>query len=125
MQDKSVHVVFQVLNFLTSPSSFSYDLLPIDKWILTILAKHHGDLGIFPKQETIAKEANLSKRYTRDRLDHLKDIGLISVKRINRRHHYFLEFLSTTVQPEMHSEVIHREMRVQLQIPSECSCRSH
>lgn len=124
MQENKIHVVFQVLNFLTDPSSFSYDLLLIDKFILIILAKHHGELGIFPKQETLAKEANLSKRYTRERLLHLQKIGLISVKKINRRHHYFLEFLSTTVQPQLHSEVIHNEIRVQPQLHSECSYRS-
>lgn len=86
---KDIHLVFQLLNFLTSDEIEKYNLLLIDKWILTILAKHNGKEGIFPSQVTIAKKARIDLRYLERRLKYLKSIGLISTQRIKRSLNYY------------------------------------
>lgn len=100
MSEKLIHIVFLVLNYLVSESAEEYKLLPIDKWILTILAKHHGAYGIFPNQSTIAREAKITLRYTKLRIKYLESIGLISINRMNRKNHYELSFLSTIGEPQ-------------------------
>lgn len=97
---RPIHLVFQVLNFLTSPESNKYNLLAIDKWILTVLSKHNGHFGIFPSQATLAKETNVSLRYIQLRLKHLESIGLILIKKVRRHNHYTLNFLSTIGEPQ-------------------------
>jgi hypothetical protein len=92
--NKYIHVVFQVLNSLANKNSDLNNLLPIDKLLLIILAKHKGKNGIFPKHETIAKEANITRRYAIQRLLYLEELGIISINRRNKTNHYFLNFLS-------------------------------
>src|SRR5213075_2168567 len=95
MSEKIIHIVFQVLNFIHSASSKTYKLLPIDKLILLNLASHKGIKGIFPMQETIADEVDMTRRHLRNRLKYLEEIGLIFVEKIGRRHYYHLQKLST------------------------------
>ena len=95
MTQKTVHIVFQVLNFLRDLSSRQYKLLPIDKLILITLASHKGTKGIFPMQETLADELGIKRRHLRYRLNHLEKIGLIVIEKVGRKHHYHLQKLST------------------------------
>lgn len=88
---KEIHLIFQLLNFLASPDSNKYNLHPIDKVLLLMLAKHDGGNGIFPSQETISKETKISIRYVRERLTYLKSIDLILIKKVKRNHHYIIQ----------------------------------
>lgn len=92
MQEKKIHIVFQVLNFLYSDECKKHKLLPIDKLILITLAHHKGAKGIFPMQETLAQELNTSLRYIKTRLKHLHKIGFISVQKSHRKNFYALPF---------------------------------
>lgn len=104
MSEKIVHIMFRVVSFLISDESKKYNLLLIDRWILTLLAKHQGIKGIFPNQETIGKEAFISLRYAKTRIKYLESIGLISIKRINHKNHYFFNFLEDPQIPYLNSE---------------------
>jgi len=119
MQEKTVHIVFQVLNYLTNPTIKKPKLLPIDKLILLKLASHKGEKGIFPMQETLASTLETSLRYMKTRLKYLEKIGLIYVEKVHRNNHYHLPFLSTigdlqipyqesSGDPQITSQVIHR-----------------
>ena len=121
---KEIHIVFQVLNYLVSEQSAQHKLLPIDKFILIILAKHHGARGIFPNQETIAREIQSSLRYTKTRIKHLENSGLISIKRLNRKNHYILDFLETMGDLQVTSSYPQQETIGDLQITSQGIYRS-
>lgn len=99
MNNKDIHVVFQVLNFLRNSDVIEYKLLPADKLLLIFLASHFGTQGIFPNQSTLAKEMQCSIRHVRARLKYLQEINLISINCIKRKHHYSLLFLSTEGPP--------------------------
>jgi Helix-turn-helix domain len=62
MSNKSVHIVFQVLNFLHSAYSVSYDLVDAERLLLINLASHQGIKGIYPSKKTLCKE--LKKGYS-------------------------------------------------------------
>lgn len=115
MQGKSVHVVFQVLNFIYSPFCKQYTLLPIDKLILITLAKHKGVRGIFPMQETLAEELCTSIRYLRTRVKHLEKQGLLFVEQINRKNNYYLTFLSTTEDLQIPSKETEEDLQIRSQ----------
>jgi hypothetical protein len=91
MSDKTVHIVFQVINFLHGDLSKSYKLLPIDKLILITLASHHGAKGIFPGQKILTKELGIKLRHLQYRLTHLEKTGLILIEKMGRRHFYHLQ----------------------------------
>lgn len=96
MQEKSIHIVFQVLNFIFSEASSNYRLLPVDRLLLVALAKHHGSKGIYPSTRTLARELHLSKTHIKERINYLDSINLIKINRKNGcSHFYYLEFLST------------------------------
>lgn len=97
MSCKSIHIVFQILNAIKDSSLNKYNLLPIDKLILIILASHQGVNGIFPSQQTLAFELDISVRYIRERIKILQSIGLISIIKVKRSYHYKLENLSTGI----------------------------
>ncbi len=131
MQEKQVHVVFKVINFILGSLSAQYKLLPIDKLILITLASHKGKHGIFPMQETLANELNTSRRYMRARLLYLEKIGLLSVENINKKNHYKLAFLSTIDDlqiPQKENiedlQILHNEKSEDLQIPQQRIYRS-
>jgi hypothetical protein len=93
---KDIHIVFQVLNFLCLPVLDGLKLLPIDKLLLLVLAKHQGVRGIFPSTSTLAKELNISPTYLKRIVNRLDKAGIIGVERkFGTRHHYHLLFLST------------------------------
>jgi biotin operon repressor len=100
MQKKTVHIVFQVLNYLHDVSSRQHKLLPIDKLLLITLASHKGIKGIFPMQETLADELGMTRRHLRNRIKFLEKIGLIFVEKVGRKHHYHLQNLSTIGEPQ-------------------------
>src|SRR3974390_3413322 len=83
MSQKSIHVVFQMLNFLHSDLAKSYNLIPIDRLILINLASHNGKKGICPSTTTIAKELNITSKHVKERLSYLESINLISIRRTN------------------------------------------
>lgn len=96
MQDKEIHVVFQVLNYVFSPISHDNRLLPVHRLLLIALAKHSGVKGIYPSTTTLAKELNVSSRYIKTCLNYLESLNILKIARKNgRSNHYYLEFLST------------------------------
>ncbi len=115
----SKHIMFQVNNFLKTPQCKKHKLLHIDKLILFYLSGHKGDKGIFPMQETLADELEISIRYLRTRLKNLEKKGFLYIENINRKSHYHLIFLSTIEDlqipskekiedPQIRSQRIHR-----------------
>jgi predicted transcriptional regulator len=57
VQSKPLHIVFEVLNFLSSPALSSlYDLSSDEKLLLIFLSKHKGVKGIYPSAHTLARE---------------------------------------------------------------------
>jgi len=56
MSDKTIHIVFQVLNFFASNESDDFLLTANEKILLLFLAKHKGKKGIYPSVLTLAKE---------------------------------------------------------------------
>src|ERR1043165_6962937 len=95
-----MHIVFQVLNFVYGEECLKYDLLPIDKLLLIALAKHHGPKGIYPSQQTLAKELHITERHTRERLCYLRSKSLIFIDDTKRQNHYKLIFLSLIPEPQ-------------------------
>lgn len=105
MTDKSIHIVFQVMNFVFGSSPLNKQLLPIDRLLLLAFAKHKGPKGIYPSQATLAKEVQISTRHLIDRLNYLEKINVIGIDRLSgRSNHYHLEFLSTTPEPQFTGE---------------------
>lgn len=95
--NKTVHTVFQVLNFLRSPDSKQYKLTPVDQLILIYLANHEGKNGIYPSQATLAHDLNIKERHLRDKLVNLRNTGLIMYEKMGRKYHYKL---STIAAPQ-------------------------
>jgi hypothetical protein len=96
MQEKAIHIVFQVMNYIFGETLTDHLLLPVDRLLLLALAKHHGVKGIYPSTKTLAKELRISKTYVKLRINYLESIKLIRIDRkYGCSHSYFLEFLST------------------------------
>lgn len=96
MQEKAIHIVFQVMNYVFAPVSQDHRLLPVHRLLLIALAKHHGVKGIYPSTTTLAKELNVSSRYIKTCLNYLESLHILKIERKNgRSNHYYLEFLST------------------------------
>lgn len=101
MAEKSVHIVFKVLNFLYSNESRKYKLLPNDERILINLSHHNGPKGICPSATTMSKELHISERYVRERLSHLEGLNLIKINQtLGKKNSYDLLFLSTAPEPQ-------------------------
>lgn len=83
MQEKTIHIVFQVLNFLSHPlSSSSYDLSPDEKLILIFLSKHHGQKGIYPSVHTLSRELQRHHTCIRKTLKKLVKKNLLKIQNI-------------------------------------------
>lgn len=98
---KEIHIVFQILNFITSPQAHFYKLTADEKLFILVLAKHKGQKGIYPSLNTLAKELNRHPSSVKRTLKRLEQKGLIYVERgMGRSSHYYLTFpegyLSTT-----------------------------
>jgi hypothetical protein len=94
--NKEIHIVFQVTNFILSPRADELKLLPIERLLLLALAKHHGKRGIYPSTHTLSKELSKSPTYIKRIINRLDKLGIIFVDRkFGTCHHYFLLFLST------------------------------
>ena len=115
MQGKSIHIVFEVINFLLSDEAKKHKLFPIDKLILITLASHKGTKGIFPMQETLADELGIGRRYLRLRIRFLEKSGFLFVEKIGRRHFDHLLNLSTTGEPQIpyHQKIEEPQFRSQ------------
>lgn len=101
MSSKDIHIVFQVLNFISSPQAHLHKLTPDEKLFLIFLAKHKGIKGIYPGIDTLAKELDRHPRNIQRTLARLEKKNLVYVDRsFGRKNHYFLVFpeayLSTT-----------------------------
>jgi len=109
---KPIHIMFEIANFIYSEESEKYNLLPIDKLLLMLLAKHHGPKGIYPSTDTLSKELSVSPTYIKRRIIYLEEQGLITIERkLGSYHRYTLTKLSTdqsTTVDHPPQEVIHR-----------------
>ena len=77
---KSIHIVFQVLNFLSLPElSAHYELSPDEKLMLIFLAKYKGAKGICPRIRTLKKELQRSDRPIQKTLNRLREKKLILI----------------------------------------------
>lgn len=95
-QNKEIHIVFQVNNFLKTKSPLRDRLLQVDMNLLRTLACHHGPKGIFPCIDTLATEVNISPRYVKERLSALKSLKLIDIlQKKGRSNQYRILFVST------------------------------
>jgi hypothetical protein len=108
--DKSIHIVFQVLNFCSSEYSLSYNLSPEEELLLIYLAKHRGVKGIFPSIATLATERHKSRRTIMRSIQSLEQKKLIHVERSQgRSSHYHLIIpdtkLSTTSDTHVTSDI--------------------
>lgn len=89
-----MHIVFQVMNFISNPENEKYQLIPIDRLLLLMLAKHSGPDGIFPSVNTLAKELYITPTYLKDRINLLDEKKIIKIDRkMGCKHYYHLIFL--------------------------------
>jgi hypothetical protein len=107
MQEKQIHIVFQVLNFISGEESESYNISSAEQLLLIMMAKHRGKRGIYPSQATLSKELKCSDRYIRKLLTKLISKKLIhSSLNPGSSNDYHLTLpgmdLSTTPEPEFH-----------------------
>ena len=100
MSEKTVHIVFQVLNFIFQTASDDYALTADEKLILIALAKHKGFKGIYPSVATLARELKRSDSAVRRTLSKLqkKQLILIDYNPGHSSHYHLLipHHLSTT-----------------------------
>lgn len=95
-EKRKPHIVFQVLNFISSDSSLNNQLLPVDRLLLIMLAKHHGTKGIYPSTTTLSDELRVSPTYVKLRIAHLEKLKIIEVvRKSGKSNHYNLTVLST------------------------------
>lgn len=87
---KEIPIFFQLLNFLFGQDSHHYKLSYFDKLLIIGLAKHAGDRGIFPSEETLALELEASDRYVRERTKLLIGKQLLSIIKMGRKKYYFI-----------------------------------
>jgi len=114
--------MFQVANFIYGKESEKYKLLPNDKHILMLFAKHSGPKGIYPSISTLAKELRVSERYVKTRIDYLAGQKLIFIQRINgRKNYYTLCEFSLIGDPQITGEL---EITGDPQITPPVICRS-
>lgn len=92
MSQKTIHIVFQVLNFLSVPYiSQPFELTNDEKLLLIFLAKHKGSKGICMSLKTIAKELDRDYRNIRRSIDRLKSKKILHVDNVKgKRSHYTL-----------------------------------
>jgi hypothetical protein len=113
-EKKEIHIVFQVLNFIKVPHNDR--LLPVDRLLLLMLASHYGSKGIYPSVTTLANEIQMSKTYTKQRLNFLEELKLIKILRKNgQSSSYEFLMLSTTGQPQLTGEL---QLTGQPQLPT-------
>lgn len=94
---KEIHIVFQVLNFLSGSHPITHLLLPTDKLLLIYLAKYKGNKGIFPSITTLARELKMNRHYLMRRLKILEENNLISlIKKHGSCHQYFIHIPTQT-----------------------------
>jgi hypothetical protein len=96
MSEKTVHIVFKVLNFLHSAESKSLNLLDSEKLLLINLASHKGQNGIYPSITTIAKEMKKGYSTIKRLLNSLKEKDLILIHYQRGRVNSYSIKLSTT-----------------------------
>lgn len=107
--EKSPHIVFQVINFISGDSPLNEQLIPSDRLLLIMLAKHKGKKGIYPSMPTLAKELHVSRRQILYCLERLEFLKVIQVERkIGKSNHYTFPFLSTDQCSTVHGcHVVH------------------
>lgn len=101
MSEKEIHIVFQVLNFLSSLSgnpqftTLLKTMLPIDRLLLIHIARHNGRKGMCPSLDLLSGELGVTKSYLIRRLYVLEEKKLIEIyRKRGRRHVYFFPFLA-------------------------------
>lgn len=99
MQDQKVkknaiHIVFQVINYSRSHES---NLTDPEFRILTYLASHKGEKGIYPSKETLAISVKKHPRTVQTILHSLERKGIISIKDIPGYSNQYEIKLSTTL----------------------------
>jgi DNA-binding MarR family transcriptional regulator len=110
MSEKTIHIVFQVLNFITSEDSTPYQLTADEEKLLLILASHKGDKGIYPGIPTLAAKTKRHRTNVIKTLSKLEEKDLLLIDRLSgRSNHYTLTIptlkLSTTSSAHATSSV--------------------
>jgi hypothetical protein len=110
VQNKTIHIVFQILNFLSNPIlSAVYELSSDEKLLLLFLSKHKGVKGIYPSVLTLAKELQRSDSAIRRSLRRLQSKNLIKILHIPGKSSLYQLFipsvdLSTTLGVDASTE---------------------
>jgi len=86
--NKTIHPLFNLLNFIYSEKCLPFDLSHLDKLILIGLFKHFSYQGMFVSQKTLAKELNVTVRAVEMAIQSFKTKKLITVKKEGRRNYY-------------------------------------
>jgi hypothetical protein len=79
MSEKVIHIVFQVLNFLSQDISTQFKLTADEQLLLIFLSKHKGHKGIYPSVVTLARELKRSESAIRRSLTRLRKKQLILI----------------------------------------------
>src|SRR6478609_3530217 len=87
--EKSPHIVFQVMNFISGDSPLNEELNPSDRILLLMLAKHQGKKGLYPSVPTLAKEIKVTPRHVLRCLDRLECLKIIQVERKSGRSNHY------------------------------------
>jgi len=91
MVNKNIHIVFQVLNFLHSDHHSAMITSGTEHRVLTNLASHKGDKGIFPSIPTIAKELKLGTRVVYRAIQKWVSLNIIEIESdAGKNNHYLL-----------------------------------
>lgn len=90
-ESKTIHIVFQVINFLHSESSTPLKLSDSEKLLLITLASHKGIKGICPSIKTIARELKKGESSVFRLLAKLKKKGVILIEgQPGKANHYII-----------------------------------
>ena len=96
MSEKTVHIVFQVLNFLHNLNELT-SLNDAEKLLLITLASHKGVHGIYPSAKTLARELQKGESTIRRLIAQLIKKNLILVDyNLGKSSQYTIVNLSTT-----------------------------
>lgn len=121
MSEKTVHVVFQILNFLHSEKSIAYSLNDAERLLLITLASHKGAKGIYPSLKTLSRELKKKESTVRRWTASLAQKKLIRIDRtIGISNHYVLsEVLMTPLTSEQGTHTDPAQIRADPPLTSE------
>jgi Helix-turn-helix domain len=80
MAKKSLHPIFELLNFLSGTESEQYKLSSNEQLVLIFLCKHKGAKGIYPSLQTLAKETKKTLCAVRRSVHNLQQKKILDIE---------------------------------------------